>query len=397
MRMLVLLCTLSLLPAPGCASRVVNLGDGDDAVPHDDDDLADDDDIFGDDDHGDDDGTSMTDCQRLAQAFDGQTPPNTLPTVTVETFGDNPPAEGCVLTTIIAGQPMVVVLDLEGHYLWWHTPGPDIEKLTRAWLSRVSEHVIYLDGIDGDSSLVFTDLDGVKLGHIPAPDATHDFLELPDGTLAVIALDSREVDGDDVDGHRIVEYALNGTSTEIFTVWDHEEYDGETPLNADLWSHCNALDYLASSDEYLLSCLGFSTLYRIDRATGDVVSRIGGDRSDLELLTGELFHHQHQFQLLDDGLLVFDNGQVTEMSSRVVEYGVDEDAGTLTQRWQYHADPPMLTGCLGDVTRFDSGETMVIWGSSGMIELLDADGSVTHRLNMALGGGLGYGSWLGIR
>ena len=49
-------------------------------------------------------------------------------------------------------------------------------------------------------------------------------------------------------------------------------------------------------------------------------------------------------------------------------------------------EPPKV----GDVHRFDSGNTMVAFSTGGQLDEIDADGELVWRLNLDLGGAVGY-------
>ena len=153
---------------------------------------------------------------------------------------------------------------------------------------------------------------------------SHDFVELPDGGVAWIAADWRKRDGQWIRGNRVMERDASGVLREVTSVWDHLELDIDQVDQATGWTHANALDYLPEEDAYLLGLRNLHTVLWIERSSGEMRWSFGGAQSDFAFLgSGQLPYHPHQFQWVDDGLLLFDNRSSDERASRVVEYALD--------------------------------------------------------------------------
>ena len=135
---------------------------------------------------------------------------------------------------------------------------------------------------------------------------------------------------------------------------------------------------------------GFGSIVKVDRATGNCDWVVGQEAATM--VADPLFARQHQYELLSDGgLLVFDNaGGGT--SGRIVEYALDEGAGTATARWTYDAGVSAIV--LGDVHRFDDGGTLVTWSYAGQLDHLDAQGELQGQLNMDVGNVFGFNTIL---
>ncbi len=338
--------------------------------------------------------------------------PAGLPGLTVERTAGRIPAGGFLVTSLLSSPSWAVILDGDGDYVWWHGPGDEWERsfVPRAHLSRDGEHVLYEasasalaegdDGVVGERMLVRVSLDGSEVETLSLPGCHHDFVELPDGAVAAIVSDVREVDGEEVEGDRIVELDWNGEERASWSTWDHLEYD-PADITADDdpgWTHANALDFDEGRDAYTLSLRNLDAILRIDRGTGDILWQMGGVDSDFDAALNvlPLFQRQHQFQHLEGGLLVFDNGTVDEMRSRAVEYSYDEGASELEVRqvWTHVDDPPLFSIGFGDVTRLPSDHTLITWSSPGQIDEVNGDGDLVWRLNAAMGAGFGYTTWV---
>jgi hypothetical protein len=314
-------------------------------------------------------------------------------------------AGGFVVTTIASSPSYAVIVDDDGDYVWWHQPDADWDQvfIPRAIRSRTGPSMVYLaattwtGGGEAETGwlLLRVALDGTEIDRYEVFGAHHDLVELSDGTLAAIRLDTRMVDGEAVEGDRIVEIAPDGTLTDVWSIWDHETYDPGIIYAEDGtgWSHANALDVDEDEDTYTLSARNLDTLYRIDRGSGDVLWRLGGAGSDFAGVADPPFQRQHQFDVLGDTILVFDNGLPEDYASRVVEYALDEAAGEAELTWSHRADPDLFSIGFGDAQRLPSGNTLVTWSTPGRIDEVTPGGDVVWSLEEDLGAGFGYATW----
>ena len=71
--------------------------------------------------------------------------------------------------------------------------------------------------------------------------------------------------------------------------------------------HANSID-LEADGSLLVSARNTSTLYKIDRQSGEIVWRLGGRRSDFAMGPGTAFGYQHDARRRPDGTLtLFDD------------------------------------------------------------------------------------------
>jgi len=334
--------------------------------------------------------------------------PLSLPQLDVP-ITDGRGSRGFLVTSLLAEPSVAVIIDGDGEIVWAHRPDVDWDKLyvPRVRLSRVGEWVIYHAatalGADGEGgaeihrTIVRVALDGSSEELIEITDAHHDFIELGDGTIATLTRDRREVDGHEVVGDRILEVGWDGSQRQVFSVWDHLQYDPASAAEQDGfgWTHANALQYDKDDDVYYMSLRHLDCILAIDRATGTVRWTLGGEHSDYTLADGstQLFQRQHQFRMIDDHALVFDNGTVENQDSRVVEYVLDHVTGRAERVWEHHNDPPILSIGMGDVERLPSGNTLVTWSGPGQVDEVNPTGDVVWRVRVEMGAGIGYTVW----
>jgi hypothetical protein len=74
----------------------------------------------------------------------------------------------------------------------------------------------------------------------------------------------------------------------------------------------------------------------------------------------------------------------------MVQFSVDETTKKMALIWSYTPEPTLYTPHFGDVCRLPSGNTLVTFSGAGQVDELAPNGTVVQRINMALGGAMGY-------
>ncbi len=328
-----------------------------------------------------------------------------LPPLSLDVHDELRAHDGFLVTSMLAQPSVAVIIDSDGDYVWAHQPEVawDTLFIPRVALSRIGDWVVYhaaasaLGDPDDESVervLIRVNLDGSDEDLIPVPNAHHDFVELGDGSFAVLVRDRRLVEGELVEGDQIVEFRPDGSEVVVWSVWDYAEYDPDEEYGeaGSGWSHANALRYDGHEGVYYVSLCNFDSIVKIDRDTGRELWTLGGDQSHFTNGGGQttFFSRQHHFEVLDEGILVFDNRTTDERSSRVVEYRLDEDRGMAELVWEHENDPPCFALALGDVTRLPSSDTLITWSSVGQIDQVTTGGLLRWRLRSDIGAGFGY-------
>lgn len=324
--------------------------------------------------------------------------PSGLPTFYVDVPEPGALGNGLLITTLIQNPTSVLVFDGDGDVVWW-TEMTDDTWVGRSRLSHDGEHIlvqpINREG-SGGHGLSKLDMEGNEVEVNWVDESHHDFAELPDGTLAFLVYEKQIYAGEQVLGDGIVELAPDGTETRVFSVFEAIGYDPslDTLANAE-WSHANYIEYVAEQDAYYVSFYGLKGIAKIDRPTGDIEWMFGGVVSDFEDSHGntELLQIQHGFQVLDDSLLVFENGRTEAQSSRAVEFTLDEETKVTQPVWAYQPEPSLYTPSLGNVRRLDNGNTIVNFSSAGRIVEVTPEGEVVWQLDGSLGAAFGYSTW----
>lgn len=324
------------------------------------------------------------------QAWTTGAAPSALPILTVT--GDPEALGGYLVLPIDGATYAVAIVDGQGRYVWWHEAEEGF-LITRAILSHDGTSVIYAqvgtEDYGPDGHLVRVPINGGAATVVDMPYLTHDFVELPDGTLACLTKDLR----DNVVGDRIVEVAPDGTRGVVWSVFDYfNPASFEIDDSDGTWTHANALDYDEVDDAWYISLRNLDTILKADRSTRQLLWRLMPDQPNFTYIGGATpTENQHQFELLPDGgLLVFDNGSESAGSSRVVEYTLNETGNTVSEAWSYVATPPLYVYALGDVARLEDDRTMVTWSTAGLVQVVESDGTAAWELGVELGHVFGY-------
>jgi hypothetical protein len=298
----------------------------------------------------------------------GPLPNGLLPRVTVDTLNPAARAGGYVVSSFLKTGPSFI-LDADGDYVWWHGTG----EIGRAEQSYDGKALWA-----GDRTLApevgritRVSMDGLEAEVLPEfGNCHHDFTVLPDESVGFIRYDG--------DCDAIMERAPDGSVHEVINVRDAH---GGTAM-----CHTNSIHYQASDDTYTFSDLNQDAYAKVTRA-GEVVWVLGGATSDFTG-DGASWEGQHGHDLIAaDRLLFFNNGD-TGKNAVAVEVSLDLDTMTATRVASY--DPGIATRIYGDVQRLDNGNTLVTFGSAGVMHELDPNGELVESLTFALGGALGY-------
>ncbi|HEY6171337.1 MAG TPA: aryl-sulfate sulfotransferase, partial [Candidatus Kapabacteria bacterium] len=166
----------------------------------------------------------------------------------------------------------------------------------------------------------------------------------------------------------------------------HEDY---TLQNIN-YSFINALS-IDNDGQLLASARRMDEITKIDRATGNIIWRLGGKHNQFTLIGDTTwFSHAHNIQALPNGhYILFDNGLYNKPKvSRGVEYVVDTAAKTVTQVWAF-AHPDSIAGDMqGSIQRLDNGNTIIGWGTNQTRTYTEAtpDKQVALDATMAMNG-----------
>jgi len=323
------------------------------------------------------------------------------------TTGDLPPAvptfevsgtsaDGYRVFPVIGTWYGVLIVDSMGRVVWYREQTYDEKVSVQARLTVDGRYIVYNSPChqtlaDHCGSLVWVSLDGTEETQLPVHRIGHDFTQLSDGTIATIVQEAREVDGYTIWADRVIEINREGETVEIWNAWDALELP---ELYGDLdWTHANAINHSKEEDAYYVGLTRLSTLVKIDRTTGTQVWMMGGEESDFDFVgDSERFLTHHNFELRDDLLTLFANGDRDKEGSQIIQYEIDEDAMTVEEVWTYSSSNCPYVYALGDVSSIHGDTLHITFSTSGYLEQLEGD-ELTWTLNADLGYAFGYSNY----
>lgn len=273
---------------------------------------------------------------------------------------------GWVLANISgsASAPAVAIMADEGGIVWYHVllevGGTGDLQVTMTPEKRI---LIGGGGVPPGESAAEVDFAGtIHWTGPPQPSffATgymhHTLQKLSGGHYLSIA---SEVYGMNV-ADNVVEFGSDNTVLRNWSTWDHK--DEMTPDFP-----CGNMARLSDDEQTLYyNSTGHLKLYKVDFVSGDILWELGkgGDFSaDDPGNTKFWFEISHAPVVLENGnILVYDNGGIKRMYSRLIEYAIDEDSMTASIAWEYPgniASDYWYEHCWGSVDRLSNGNTLV--------------------------------------
>ena len=331
-------------------------------------------------------------------AFETGSLPVALPTSSLIEHADGYVTDGFFVTTALSATSAAIVMDADGDIVWWALDDRSNIQLARADLMLDGSGIVYgVSTNDPTAEDRVYELVEMPWDHsdplvLEAPDYHHDFVQLDDGVYAYQALTSIETDAGTTMGDLIMTVDRDHVHGELWNGFDDFPFDAEyaDKERERYWHHANAMDYDPAENALTISLRNLNTLTQLDLDTGEINWSLG-EFGDFDI-TGERDHtyQQHQFQLIDGGVVMFDNGTSDMLDSRVVEYALDFDAWTADEVWTYRTDPVLFNYALGAVERLDSGNTLITWSTAGRIDQVAADGTLLWQLNADIGAAFGY-------
>jgi hypothetical protein len=327
--------------------------------------------------------------------------PAEAPAITVQSFpvnGDDgkpeDPMEDFVLAPFVGPASTTLgMVDPSGALIWYY-----VEKSTRtvmrARLSRDKASVFYDASSAGgtDAEIVRVPLDGTATSSTKVPGPVRDFVELADGTLAVLVPSAHDANGTAVTGDVIVEVARDGTQKTAFHTWDcFDPVAAPGDGTGGVWSGASALQIDSKRDAYFVALRNLNAVVKVDRPTATCTWIAGSaPNATLAFAAGTApFTHPGSFQASDAGLVLVDAG-AAGASSQLVDYLLDQTAKTATQAQRYTPATAAHVTALGEATRLVGDDKLVNFGNEARMEVVDPKNQLKWSLRVTSGQTLGY-------
>jgi hypothetical protein len=130
------------------------------------------------------------------------------------------------------------------------------------------------------------------------------------------------------------------------------------------WIHTNAV-VQDTDGNYLISSRHFNEITKINRTTGAIMWRFGGNYNQFTFLNDTVpFYGQHDVQRLSNGnITLFDDGNHTVAhGARALEYHLDETSMTADLVWSYVFDSAMYCTAMGSNRRLSNSDRVIDYG-----------------------------------
>src|SRR5215212_4545224 len=148
--------------------------------------------------------------------------------------------------------------------------------------------------------------------------------------------------------------------------------------------HINSID-VDHDENLLISARETSTVYKIERKSGQIIWRLGGKKSDFEMEEGARFAFQHdarrlpdgKISIFDNGSLVFDNGTPRAVEeSRAIVLEVDEERMRASLAHEYTHPDKKYADAAGNTQVLENGDVFVGWGRALAIAEFSKEGEL---------------------
>jgi hypothetical protein len=310
-------------------------------------------------------------------------------------------APGWILANVMTGSygPVIaVMLNERGRVVWYYIHdgddgGADIQL---SWFPQRGSLLVGPHMAGGDRSFEM-DLQGQIVWEGPTQPGEpglfniqdgqwhHVLFEADDGDIVTVESQYEEVDGEMVQGDRVVQLDRSSGETWSWSTFDHIPYDpGDIYLGL-WWTHVNSVTMDLDEDVAYINSWVLGKTWKVDRASGEIIWTLGkgGDFLPPQDHETPWYAFAHSFDPIgDDHFLIYDNGSMERGWSRVVEYALDESTMEAEIVWEYPGDFThdhwYVTSC-GDVDQLDNGNRLVV--AHRRIMELTMDGEMAWEYN----------------
>ena len=319
-------------------------------------------------------------------------------------FDPNALAGNELLGSLMGEDATLFISDREGNFIWDKEGEPGILNPV-IQVDRSGQWLLYNEFAEDRSvdvgSIKRVGTDGEVRENWRTEQAHHTFVELPDGVFAYLAVDIRDTpDHGTVVGDRIVEVHPDGSTFEVFNIWndlevvEHDDWESDFYPQGHDWTHGNALWYDEEIDGYLVSFRNLSAIYELQRENVNGVWQavrtrtFGGDESDYVIDPPEAeFRYPHGVHWTSDRTILLTSTNEWEGVEQTwaSEFLVDDSTGTLTEIWNYGRGEELYAYALGEARRYENGNTLVNFGTAGVLHEVDAEGGLVWAMETDVG------------
>ncbi len=284
------------------------------------------------------------------------------------------------------------IIDAQGRVVW----AIEVDETTnRMRLSPDGGGIIYFD--HGPDTPLFTlfsiGWDGAQRWSLDVDGADQDFDIVDEDTFVVLTKDVVTLTFADgpwqVFNDGIMEVSRDGSRRMLWQALDHIPLDtSQSAPQRHLyegivdWAHANFLRYEPDADAVCTTMRHLPAATCVDRGSGQPLWLLGEDLGDFAYdRSSRLMSNPHSVQLVDDGALIFDQGdEGSGECGRAMLLDLDLDDAWAEVTWDYSSEDCLRPNFLGNAQRLDGGNVVVNFGQAGRLDEVTAAGEVSMRL-----------------
>jgi hypothetical protein len=298
-----------------------------------------------------------------------------------------------------AGQQGLLVLDGRGEVVWFQPLAPAFSNFqvqsyrgrpVLTWWQGAFNPAGFGEGTAVVADTRYDRVATVQAGNGLKADL-HEFVLTPDGTALITAWGQAAADlrpvGGPADGSVYFGEAqeIDVATGKLTFAWRSTDHVGVDETYASVASgpfdyfHINSITVDPDDGNLVISARNTWAVYKVDRATGAVVWRLGGRRSDFALGPGASFAWQHDARPRGRGLLtVFDDGAspTVQPQSRALVLALDPTGRTARLAQAFAHPARLLADNQGNLQLLPDGGALVGWGSEPYFSHFSADGAL---------------------
>ena len=294
--------------------------------------------------------------------------------------------EGFILTGTFSGEAWGIVIDTDGDVVWWTkgkkstgTSSAGTSEMVMDWSGKYF-YLIATNPSQVESEIRRISLDGEEVKDYEAGAAHHSLAPVPEGGVAFVQAQEDTCDA-------IMHLDEDGKITKLFGWTDVVDFSTSCHTNYVGYEHDFDSFYLSSRNYDIAACVSREgvlhwALGRDEYETAKSQDFDIGNTHDVVALHGLYVWNKGR------NLLLFNNAEGD--TSRIYEYDIAADFKTAEIVWEYSRDG-IGSLELGGVTRLPSGNTQIVYSIAGIINQLDANGTVIQKIDVHEA--IGYGNW----
>lgn len=152
---------------------------------------------------------------------------------------------------------------------------------------------------------------------------------------------------------------------ELLSATDDLYYSQYATANKVDYFHFNSIAIDPNDQNFVISARHTNQIYKINRTSGQIMWRFGGNNDDFNLTGNLIISHTHHATILNNGnLLLFDNGVTKNpQQTRIAEFELDESNLSASLIFQY-TEVGRYSDIMGSAQKLNNGNYFIGWGGN---------------------------------